>query len=129
MGFVMLNVPGETKKTIFETKKLILQVEPDFLQVSLATPYPGTGLYDLCLKEGLLITKDWSEYIFLNRQIIRNNSISEKELKKLIWDIERSFHLRIKYLCFILFYILQKPARIKTMLWAGANAIKKLLIH
>jgi radical SAM superfamily enzyme YgiQ (UPF0313 family) len=129
MGFVMLNIPGETKETIAETKKLVLEVEPDFLQISFTTPYPGTELFERCTREDLLITKDWSQYIFLNRQVIKNENITEEEFQKLIWDIEHSFHLRPGYLFFILLYILKNPTSIKTMLWAGANALKKLIFR
>jgi len=91
MGFVILNVPGETKETVADTKRLIMELNPDFLQLSFATPYPGTELFQLCVKDNLLLTKDWSRYIFLNNQIIKNKSITESELKRLMWDIQRSF--------------------------------------
>jgi hypothetical protein len=97
------------------------------LQVSFTTPYPGTELFDLCIRNDSLLTKDWSRYIFLSWQIIKNKNISEEEFKKLIWDIERSYYLRPKYILFILLYMLKHPARIKTMLWAGANAFKELV--
>lgn len=129
MGFVMLNAPGETRETIAETEKLIMEVEPDFLQVSFATPYPGTELFEACEKEGLLMTKDWSQYIFLNHQIIRNKDIKESELKKLKQRIEESFYLRLKYLFRMLVYMLKSPQRLKTMLWSGANALKVLFFR
>lgn len=127
MSFVMLNIPGETKNDIADTKRLLLEVEPDFLQLSFATPYPGTELYNLCLKDNLLLSKEWPKYIFLNYQIIRNNLITENELNSLMWDIQRSFYLRPKYLFFILFYMIKNPARIKMIICAGWNALKKLL--
>ena len=129
MGFAMLNVPGETRDTILETKKLIMEVEPDFLQVSFATPYPGTELFEICKKNDLLTSRDWSRYLFLNNQIIKNPAISENELKELMQNIQRSFHLRLKYILKILLYMLKNPRSIKTMLWAGSNAFKKLLFE
>lgn len=127
MGFVMLNVPGETRDTILATKKLIMELEPDFLQVSFATPYPGTELFEICKRNNLLISRDWSRYLFLNNQIIKNPAISENELKDLMLDIQRTFHLRPKYIFKMLLYMLKNPESIKTMLWAGTNAIKKLI--
>ena len=44
LGFIILNMPLETKETIKQTKKFVLDLDPDFLQVSFATPYPGTDL-------------------------------------------------------------------------------------
>lgn len=127
MGFVMLNVPGEDKDTILATKEFIMELEPDFLQVSFATPYPGTELFEICKRDNLLTSKDWSRYLFLNNQIIKNPAISEKELEDLMRDIQRSFHLRPKYIFKMIFYMLKNPQSIKTMFWAGTNAFQKLL--
>ncbi|MFH1045347.1 MAG: radical SAM protein [Candidatus Omnitrophota bacterium] len=127
MGFAMLNIPGETRDTISATKKLIMELEPDFLQVSFATPYPGTELFEICRKENLLISRDWSRYLFLNSQIIKNPVISESELKVLMRDIQQSFHLRPKYILKMFLYMLKNPQSIKTMFWAGTNAFQKLL--
>ncbi len=127
MGFVILNVPGETKETIAETKRLIMELDPNFLQLSFATPYPGTELFQLCVKDNLLMSKDWSRYIFLNNQIIKNNLITESGLKRLMWDIQRSFYLRPKYLFSMFAYICKHPTKIMTILWASCNAFKKLL--
>jgi len=63
-AFAMLNAPGETLQTIAQTKKLILETDPDFLQVSFATPYPGTGLFEICKRDNLLATQDWSRISF-----------------------------------------------------------------
>lgn len=128
MGFAMLNIPGETAETIAKTKRLIMEIEPDFLQLSFATPYPGTELFELCAKDNLLMSKDWSKYVFLNYQVIRNNLITESELKKLMWDIQHSFYLRPKYIFGVLGYTLKNPVIIWTMLWAGLNALKKLFL-
>lgn len=127
MGFVILNVPGETKETIAQTKRLIMELAPDFLQLSFATPYPGTELFQLCVKDNLLITRDWARYIFLNNQIIKNNLITESELKNLMRSLQRSFYLRPKYLFNMFVYICKNPAKIRTILWASCNAFKKLL--
>jgi len=127
MGFVMLNVPGETRDTILATKKLIMELEPDFLQVSFATPYPGTELFEICKRDNLLSGRDWSKYLFLNNLIIKNPAISENELKSLMRDIQQAFHLRPKYILKMFLYMLKNPQSIKTMFWAGSNAFQKLL--
>lgn len=125
-GFAMLNTPLETRETIAETKKLIMDLGPDFLQLSFATPYPGTELFEVCEKKGILISKDWSKYIFLNNQLIRNKELSEDELKKCMWDIQRSFYLKPKYILKMLVYMFKNIEAIKTIVWAGVNALKLL---
>lgn len=127
MGFVILNTPGETKTDILETQRLVMEVDPDFLQASFATPYPGTELYKRCLEEGVEIEDDWSKYIFLNQHVIKNKFISEEELDNLMRQIQRSFYLRPRYLLKIIKYMCVNPGSRKTIIWAGKNAFNKLL--
>ena len=44
MGFVILNIPGETRDDVEKTLALALRADPDYLQISFLTPYPGTRL-------------------------------------------------------------------------------------
>lgn len=125
-GFAMLNAPGETAETIAQTKKLILQVDPDFLQLSFATPYPGTELFSLCKRQDLLSTEDWSRYIFLNHQVIKNRSLPEELLQKKMRQIQAAFYLRPGYILKMILFMLRRPGSIKTMLWAEMNALGRL---
>ncbi|MBN1357112.1 cobalamin-dependent protein [bacterium] len=60
-GTLILGLPTETiqdsRTTIEWAKKLKL----DFAKFSLATPYPGTVLFDLAIKQGMAVT-DWSHF-------------------------------------------------------------------
>ena len=60
-GTLILGLPTETaedsRATIDWAKKLKL----DFAKFSLATPYPGTVLYDLALQQGMTFS-DWSHF-------------------------------------------------------------------
>jgi radical SAM superfamily enzyme YgiQ (UPF0313 family) len=44
--FIMLAYPGETYKDIHKTEKLILEIKPDTLGLSIAYPVPGTLFYE-----------------------------------------------------------------------------------
>jgi len=50
----MVGLPGETPELHQATIKLNQQIQPDVAGVSIFYPFPGTDLYDLCLKEGYL---------------------------------------------------------------------------
>ena len=52
-GYFILGLPGETKKQMQDTFKLVrkLKIEPYF---SIATPFPGSGLYNFVKEKGLL---------------------------------------------------------------------------
>jgi anaerobic magnesium-protoporphyrin IX monomethyl ester cyclase len=50
----MVGLPGETPELHQATVKLNQQIQPDVAGISIFYPFPGTDLYDLCLKEGYL---------------------------------------------------------------------------
>jgi len=47
-------LPGETKASIEASIRFACELDPDTIQVSLATPYPGTEFYDFCREQGYL---------------------------------------------------------------------------
>lgn len=57
-SYNMVGLPYETDSDVQETIDLNQQVGPDFLQISIFQPYPGTTLRDICKKEGWLTEKD-----------------------------------------------------------------------
>jgi magnesium-protoporphyrin IX monomethyl ester (oxidative) cyclase len=53
-GFFVLGFPGETRETIEDTIKFAKSLDLDSAIFSIATPYPGTELYDQCTSKGYL---------------------------------------------------------------------------
>jgi len=51
-GHFVLGLPGETEETLQKTLALALDLPLDIAQFYAATPFPGTGLYDLAMKKG-----------------------------------------------------------------------------
>ena len=52
--FNMVGCPGESLSMGLETYSLNRRIRPDFVWCSLLNPYPGTDVFDLCKKEGLI---------------------------------------------------------------------------
>lgn len=127
MAFVMLNAPIETLDTIEKTRKLIFELEPDFLQIAYMTPYPCTELSDECNRKGLVKTRDWSKYIFLNNIIIKNRNIPEEELRRAKRELERSFYLRPKYLMNRIISILRGEEKTGPFVWASLSSLRNLM--
>ncbi len=50
--FFILGLPFETPKTIMDTINFALELDPDHAYFFIATPYPGTEMYDLIQKNG-----------------------------------------------------------------------------
>lgn len=59
---VILFWPTETRRDVEETIKFVRQLESDIAQFCIATPFPGTKLYEELKRAQLLIEKDWSKY-------------------------------------------------------------------
>jgi radical SAM superfamily enzyme YgiQ (UPF0313 family) len=60
---VLLGFPGETKKTAWKTIKFAEKISPDNLAFfNIATPLPGTPLYDRVKKNGWLKITDFNLY-------------------------------------------------------------------
>lgn len=54
-GYFVVGFPEETEETLEETYQLITSFPLDNFSVFYATPYPGTQLYDQCLRDRLFI--------------------------------------------------------------------------
>jgi radical SAM superfamily enzyme YgiQ (UPF0313 family) len=53
-GAFMVGLPGETRQSLEASMRFACELDPDTIQVSLATPYPGTEFYDFCRQHGYL---------------------------------------------------------------------------
>ncbi|MBI4249086.1 MAG: cobalamin B12-binding domain-containing protein [Elusimicrobia bacterium] len=99
-GSFMIALPGETPELAAETIKFAIELDPDYAQFSITTPYPGTHLYDDIKqgKWGKLTTTDFSEFQGWNVVFLPNGYKSQKE----VWEMERkafrSFYFRPKYI-------------------------------
>ncbi|MEX2756651.1 MAG: radical SAM protein [Candidatus Sigynarchaeota archaeon] len=66
MSFVYLvyGVPGETMEDIMLTKQLLMELKPDFVNQSIAIPYPGTRLREIALERNMIKNDNWKFYSF-----------------------------------------------------------------
>jgi anaerobic magnesium-protoporphyrin IX monomethyl ester cyclase len=89
----MLGWPWEKKEeaqnTINFAKKMFKKNLMDTLQATIAIPYPGTPLYKYCQENNLLLTDDYDR--FDQREPVMKSPLSEKEIKKMISQLYRSF--------------------------------------
>ena len=54
VAFFMMGLPNETEEDIQETRKLMREIQPDYVSIGVYEPYPGTELFDLGTELGLL---------------------------------------------------------------------------
>jgi anaerobic magnesium-protoporphyrin IX monomethyl ester cyclase len=94
MGYTIIGFPDDDADRIERTKRKILDLDPHTLQLSFATPLPGTGLWEDCVAEGRILSENWDDYVFLRKSIIRNDHLAPQQIEELRRDIVKSFWLR-----------------------------------
>jgi radical SAM superfamily enzyme YgiQ (UPF0313 family) len=62
MGFFIFGMPHETEETMEKTIQFALELDPDLANFMLATPYPGTEMYDVIQKYGNIFANEWEDY-------------------------------------------------------------------
>lgn len=97
-------LPGETKETINKTIEFALELDPDSVQFSIVTPFPGSRYFAMLEEKGLILTKDWEEYDGSNRAVLRTEALSGKELEDALcnaykrWNFHQFRKNKLKYL-------------------------------
>ncbi len=101
LAYVMIGMPGETRETIQKTLDFILEIEPGYVQMGLATPYPMTELYDIAKKKGLIEGVDWSEFSYTGDSatpVMRTEALSREELAGELKRMIKAFYMRPRYI-------------------------------
>ncbi|RLF16500.1 MAG: B12-binding domain-containing radical SAM protein [Thermoprotei archaeon] len=93
----IIGVPGETVSTIKSTIRLAKKLKPTYAQFTLCTPFPGTKLFELALKRGLLLTRNWARYTTLE-PVMSIPGMTAEQLKKWLRKAYLSFYLRPRFL-------------------------------
>jgi len=94
-----LGLPGETKETIKKTVRYALFLDPESVQFSIMTPFPGTKLYSQLKSEGKIISDRLEEYDGNTKSVISTSTLSSEELaaaQKYAYKIWHEFKVRKK---------------------------------
>ena len=97
-GAFILGLPGETKETICDTIEFAKKLDLDSLQVSLASPYPGTEFYELCRAEGWISSDSFLDETGHQTCVINYPHLSNQEIFDAVETFYRKFYFRPKYI-------------------------------
>ena len=99
-GSFMIALPGETPELAEQTIKDALKLDPEYAQFSIATPYPGTALYDEIKKGkwGKLTTDNFSEYQGWNVVFLPEGYKNKDEVLKMSLKAFKTFYIRPSYI-------------------------------
>ncbi len=93
---VVLGFPGETEQTARETIRFVKELNPDDVGFYIATPYPGTPMYELVKKNGWLRVTDFDKYDTAG-PTFETPSLSMEKLVELRYKAYQDFYLRPRY--------------------------------
>jgi len=100
-AYFMLGSPGESVKEVKQSIRLAKEIDPDFVQFLITTPFPASELYDLGLDKGILKHDYWRKFSmspdngFIPQWWTEN--FSPQELEKWQKKAHLSFYYRPKY--------------------------------
>jgi radical SAM superfamily enzyme YgiQ (UPF0313 family) len=98
---VILGFPGETKETAWETIKFVEKISPNDVGYYIATPYPGTPMFDFVKDNGWLKITDFDKYDTAT-PIFEIPTLSMQGLREIREQAFQRFYLRPAYLLNIL---------------------------
>jgi anaerobic magnesium-protoporphyrin IX monomethyl ester cyclase len=100
VAFFIFGYPGESPATMAVTTEYAIALDPDFANFYPAVPYPGTALYEKCVRESLLSAEagnDWAKMEY-SYYLLRGNGLDESIVMDAINRAKRRFFLRPGYL-------------------------------
>jgi radical SAM superfamily enzyme YgiQ (UPF0313 family) len=120
----IVGFPWDTRKTIRETKKFLLDISPDFIEVNVPYPLMGTDLFAFADEHHLFMAHDLEAYSHVN-PICRTFTLTPQEVLRCRKDILRSFYLRPRYIVSKLIFIRHPRIFLNYVKW-GLSFLRKV---
>lgn len=92
----VIGFPGETEETAWETINFINSLNPDDIGCYIATPYPGTPMYEEVVKNGWLKVTDFDKYDTAT-PTFETPDLSMERLREIKYKAHQKFYLRPSY--------------------------------
>ncbi len=83
LSFFLVGLPGETEETMRRTIEFARELDCDLNKVGIATPIPGTPMFEEYDRKGLILTRDWARYSFHSREgVARHENLDYATIRK-----------------------------------------------
>jgi radical SAM superfamily enzyme YgiQ (UPF0313 family) len=98
--FFMLGLIGDTKETMQKTIDFAKELEPDIAQFTLATPYPGTRMYQMINEGGTFLGDDWTDFHHTLGKMLYTypGMAAPEEVEEMYKKAHNEFYFRPKYI-------------------------------
>jgi radical SAM superfamily enzyme YgiQ (UPF0313 family) len=96
-AFFMIGNLSETEETIDQTIKFAQELNPDYAQFTVATPYPGTEMYQRITEEGEMLVNTWEEFSSYDKAIFRHGALTPELVNRKYREAFRSYYFRPRF--------------------------------
>ena len=97
LGSFIIGFPNDTVEDVRNTIKFSKKVRVKLAQFTIATPYPGTRLWDLAKANNLIKTMNWRKYTTLS-PVMKLQNFTDETILKWLGKAYMNFYLRPFYL-------------------------------
>lgn len=94
MAYFVLGLPGENAETAEQSLRFACRIDPDYVNFHIATPFPGTGLYEEARKRGWLRSNNWDDYEEEGSAVLQVGELKPADLEREQRRAMRAFYLR-----------------------------------
>ena len=105
----IFGLPGENSTTIKETIEFIKQTLPTGGEFNVATPYPGTRLYEIALEKGWITEQTDFRILNQNKSIMRTEELTSEEIDKAREKAIQAIFLNPKWWIQNIRYVIKNP--------------------
>jgi len=97
-GTFIVGLPGETTQTIEQTIRFAQEMQPETLQCSLASPYPGTAMYDWVREHKYLTVDSLVDETGYQKCTVSYPEASADEIFKAVETFYRRYYFTPRYI-------------------------------
>ena len=102
LAYFMFGSPGESRADVEDSINLARELRPDYIHVTITTPFPASKLYENGLKDG---TIPWDFWQYFARHpdadfqpLLSEKSLPRDVINEMITSVYRSFYVRPGYI-------------------------------
>lgn len=126
-GTFILGLPGETRETIAETIRFAEEMQPETLQVSLASPYPGTAMYDWAIEHQYLTVDSLVDENGYQKCTVSYPEVSADEIFRAVEVFYRRYYFSRRYIWKAVKRMATDPREATRMLREGKQFIGSMV--
>ncbi len=123
-------LPGETRESMNRTIADAIRWDPDSVQFSIVTPYPGSEYFQMLDQEGRILTRDWRRYDGGSEAVFETADLSRADLAEALrvaylrWQMHSLRKNFFRRFFFFFSEAVRHPVRSVHYLWKMAFAPK-----